>query len=780
MPRAKRRKVKRFEEGAAPIQGPQPLYGEIAWADPRRLFNKGDLSKGAWLGQYNPSQLVTRKGLSVFDKMRNDDQIKACLSFKKQALLSGGWTINTPESMADEEGEWEVSEFIEYAIKNAMYGTFDSNIMEVLTALDYGYSICEKVWAPLEDGPYAGKVAIKSLKGKKPNDFWFTCDIYGNLISMRQQTPDGFNDYPIEKFVIHTNEYEFGNYYGRSDMEAAYRAWWAKDNTYKWLMMLMEKAGIPPIFIFYDPKAVPLEMKNNLKSVLENLQAGTSGIIPTEGGKDSARLETVEMGKNVAEIFIPSIEMFNKDMSRALLMPGLLGMTPSGTTGSYARAQVEFDLFVLAIQKLQREIAKFVVDEQIIKPLVTYNYGPQDEYPFFEFNPITDDTKVEMFDAWQKLAQGKLVTPQTIDEDHIRQSFKFPERQEGTEMDIPEPQPLDPITGLPMPPINGGGKGNMAPGGDDETKPPPQDKSLPPGASPKEKKPAGKPFHVHEFRQKNKYEKSLDFAQIEITLTAMETKALGKMREALKLTLEKLRAQVKAGKFDSGKAINSMRLAYINDYKQAVRTFLEDTYEYGAKSLRQEIKGKTFSEPLYKPNDALAYLREKSIQIASTTDARLLVDVKQTLSNGLKNGWTTQETADRLAGVFDPYTGNESVLVDGEPMEPYRLETIVRTESTAAFNQGRLVMARDPDVARSIQGMEYSAILDAGTTEICRDLDGRIFEMGDPNLDRLAPPNHFNCRSLLVPVMLATQVDSEDFITDEESGKALDRAGDFA
>ena len=49
-------------------------FAETAWADPTRMWRTADN-----FITYNPSALVTRKGLDIFDKMRQDDQIKAAL-----------------------------------------------------------------------------------------------------------------------------------------------------------------------------------------------------------------------------------------------------------------------------------------------------------------------------------------------------------------------------------------------------------------------------------------------------------------------------------------------------------------------------------------------------------------------------------------------------------------------------------------------------------------------------------------------------------------------------
>ena len=63
-------------------------------------------------------------------------------------------------------------------------------------------------------------------------------------------------------------------------------------------------------------------------------------------------------------------------------------------------------------------------------------------------------------------------------------------------------------------------------------------------------------------------------------------------------------------------------------------------------------------------------------------------------------------------------------------------------------------------------------------TEVCRELDGKIFKPDDPLLDELRPPRHMNCRSILTPISVDTQVDEDEFITDEQAGLARDLSGE--
>ena len=60
---------------------------------------------------YNPDDLVGKKGLEIYKKMRIDDQIKAVLTMKKMAMLSTGWDVH---SASQEPDDVEKREFVKW------------------------------------------------------------------------------------------------------------------------------------------------------------------------------------------------------------------------------------------------------------------------------------------------------------------------------------------------------------------------------------------------------------------------------------------------------------------------------------------------------------------------------------------------------------------------------------------------------------------------------------------------------------------------------------------
>jgi SPP1 gp7 family putative phage head morphogenesis protein len=80
------------------------------------------------------------------------------------------------------------------------------------------------------------------------------------------------------------------------------------------------------------------------------------------------------------------------------------------------------------------------------------------------------------------------------------------------------------------------------------------------------------------------------------------------------------------------------------------------------------------------------------------------------------------------------------------------IATMVRTKTTEIYNSTRkTVWETDPLIKQIVEAYQFSAVLDERTTDVCRSLDGKVFERGG-FVDRITPPLHFNCRSLLVPI----------------------------
>ena len=555
-----------------------PQMGELAIANSR-------MWTAAQMPVYNPSALVTRKGLSIFDEMRKDDQIKAALWFKKLAAVSSGWEVVSPEG---EDETYKPTKFLKNELGSLIQPLDQIVSTGILSALDFGFSISEVLFRKIDTGEFSGLIGISNIKTRAPHDISFKMDKFGNLEKdgIIQSTPDGPKSLPPNKFILYAYQSEFSNPYGRSDLEAAYSKWWVKENAYRWLAMLLERFGIPPIFALYDPSSMNPSQVTALRTAIERIQAATAGALP-RASKDSLELWAPELAGQTGRVFIPALEMLNRDISRALLMPGLMGLSPDAGVGSYARARVEFDVFVLMLEYLRKQVAG-VMNHQLIGPLSVLNFGMEPNLvPEFKFLPLTDDLRLEMFNAWTNFVAAQIVKPTIEDEIHVRKAFGFPTLSKESKADR-ERAPVAP------PPDDGGNK-------EKKTEPEPEPD---PGSDLEDKidedftdafgsqdQPRDKedvePSHY--YRTKTRFEKEVDFKQIEDGLDTLEAKTLKELVPELKAVRDRFLKFVET-KFDhdAGFVRDLKELRGLTAVSDKVYAFLLDAYDLGSKIMARD------------------------------------------------------------------------------------------------------------------------------------------------------------------------------------------------
>ncbi len=129
-------------------------------------------------------------------------------------------------------------------------------------------------------------------------------------------------------------------------------------------------------------------------------------------------------------------------------------------------------------------------------------------------------------------------------------------------------------------------------------------------------------------------------------------------------------------------------------------------------------------------------VRTYAFELSKFYDESNAFAVKQIVADGLQQGKSAQDIGKSLNEYVDKvYSMNHA-------------RTIVRTESTRGYALGSLAYYLQDD---TVQKLEYSAVLDNKTTEICKSRDGNIYLKDDPRIPYLIPA-HFNCRSLWIPV----------------------------
>ncbi len=124
----------------------------------------------------------------------------------------------------------------------------------------------------------------------------------------------------------------------------------------------------------------------------------------------------------------------------------------------------------------------------------------------------------------------------------------------------------------------------------------------------------------------------------------------------------------------------------------------------------------------------------------------------KTVRNGLLIGESTDQIARRLRGKLQfeqKGTVRQKIAAGGEAtrLANNQVNTIVRTSVNQVANAAsRSVYAANKKITNQYK---YVATLDSRTSAICGRLDGQIFDYGKGP----TPPQHFNCRSVIVAVI---------------------------
>ncbi|MCX8053108.1 MAG: DUF935 domain-containing protein [Armatimonadetes bacterium] len=371
---------------------------------------------------YNPDDLIGKRGYEIYDKMQQDAQIQACLTIKKFAVLSRGWEVH-PAS--DDPGDARVAEFVRFALQD-MSGSILDVLTNVLDALAKGFSIMEINYRLIDKGPWMGMIGLASIKAKDPSTFVFDTDEFLNVRSLKRTgigyfpAPVGESrgeaGFPPEKFVVYTYNPRYESPYGTSDLRAAYKHYWSKDVLMRFMNLYLEKYGSPTAKGSYK-RGTPKSAQEELLKVLDKIQQETAIVIP-----DDVQVELLEAHRGGEAGYLQALEFHDKQIAKAILCQTL--MTDEGMrVGSFALAKVHLDVLKMCLAKLKRDLEETVVQEQIIRRLVDYNFRVS-SYPTFSLGPLEDRDLEMLAGAITKLVSGDIIRP---DEKWIREYLGLPQ-----------------------------------------------------------------------------------------------------------------------------------------------------------------------------------------------------------------------------------------------------------------------------------------------------------------------------------------------------------------
>jgi SPP1 gp7 family putative phage head morphogenesis protein len=737
-----RESVRKFLAGKPP-EATVPK-GEVGYASASFIYQGKDFTK------YNPDILYSYKGAQVYDKMMTDDQVKAVMEFKQGAVVSRGYFFDVEkdeESGEPVEEQQNMADFFDCVLRK-MDGSVTDKLIEILSAMKYGFSVSEKIFQPIdhEGSTYWGLKDIK-LRPFSSMLTGMVVDQHGNLQSIKQRAGGSTDiELPLEKIIHFVHRPEIDRHYGESDLRAAYRAWWSKDIAIKFQNIHLERHAGGFIWAQIDPAKGALSNtdKINLEKVLENLSAHTAIHVPS-----AVTLNTIQPLNT--EAYDKAIAQYDKAISKSLLVPNLLGLSEQGSVGSYSQSSTQLEIFFWVLDLIAARLED-VLNEQLFRPLAEWNFGT-DDYPRFTFELMSEDRKRTIMAAWSDLVSKGAVTKTTSDEDYIRTLIGFPEKGEP---DAPKPAP---VFGMP---------------GQTPQEPPPED------AEDEDAEPVEKPDNNEYLSQQPEDKKKaakkafaerpwlnrVNFASVEKIMGSADTalaSALAAIMAKVRLSVEdqviKIGGERSWGNVKPAEIIDiKIPKSLMTSFRKELRASFSDTIDRAYEGARKELPKKMFAKvkPGMDKTQTEKFLASKAMKITGIVENRVLDQVQLILENSIKYDKALKDVIKAMEDDADFMALLPKVDAAGRAVNvPARLENIARTNIADAVNQSRMALFTDPALKGFVEAFEYSAILDDRTTEICEKLHGKI----EKDWGGYAPPNHFQCRSILIPV---TQVDEWD------------------
>lgn len=138
-------------------------------------------------------------------------------------------------------------------------------------------------------------------------------------------------------------------------------------------------------------------------------------------------------------------------------------------------------------------------------------------------------------------------------------------------------------------------------------------------------------------------------------------------------------------------------------------------------------------------------------------------------TNALADGLKHDMLVGIMAGKSEQHMADD--IMNRCSVGAFEARRLVRTETTCVANMAELDGYKELD----IDEYEFSACLDSRTSDLCRELDGKVFKRNSAQAGVNLPPMHPFCRSTTLPVLPSEEdLDKELAEPGDEIGAAVD------
>lgn len=406
--------------------------------------------------EYVP-ELIGKRALDIYDRMRRSDGMTAgTLRALKLPLEGATWGVGPASADA---ADVEIAAFVGDNLFEGMTMTWQEHLRHVLTHLDFGFYVCEKVWE-IRDG----RVRLRKLAPRlqRTIDEWELADD-GGLIRVIQRVYGGTPKtarIPVEKLLVFSNDKEGADFQGKSVLRPAYKHWFIKDQLDRIYAIAVERNGVGIPVMKVDGTAQNDTNMKRAEDIVKNVAAHEQAyVVEVEG--TAFRFEGLGSGKVLDPLQM--IQRHERLIGVSMLAQFLaLG---AQALGSYALSEDHSTLFLRA----ERAIAEYICDihnRHLIPQLVDFNFSGVRRYPKLTCSNIETRNAEKLLNALTPAVNVGLITADAELEDALRARLDLP-RRDGTSA---RPRPVGAPTPAPAPEEKPPAAGGEPPRPSDEEK----------------------------------------------------------------------------------------------------------------------------------------------------------------------------------------------------------------------------------------------------------------------------------------------------------------------
>ena len=313
-----------------------------------------------------------------------DTQVGTGFEIIKYLLSSKKWILT------NREDDTVIYDFIKDMLDN-MDTELNTVVKQMTSAIAWGFSVHEKMFDVRDGYIVISDMLPVHIKTLMVNPFVY--DENGDLIAIHQQTKEeGDIEIPINKCLLYSYNSLYDEKTGNGLLYDFLPIVEDKENVMDWLMTFAEKNESPTLYGKTDDPT----SRDELLNAFEDISDGTTGMV-IGSDDDVGVLESSHRG----ETFFSILQYKDNQIFRRMFIGNLL-LGDNSQTGTYAQSKTQLEFGSLVFDGILEEIAN-IFQEQIINPVVEFNFGKGHKAPILSFDKFTSGDLEKLFNIIKPL-----------------------------------------------------------------------------------------------------------------------------------------------------------------------------------------------------------------------------------------------------------------------------------------------------------------------------------------------------------------------------------------